>query len=122
MLTKPSHPELTVEALTKWLRQQPPEMTYVWSDPVFCLVGHYLADNDSAWGAASYSELPDYELIAKSEPHTFGAALARAEKLLALPAPEVREPVPAPIPELELTNMQEVFAPKLTLPAPEPSV
>jgi hypothetical protein len=111
-MSKPEHPPLTIDALATWLRQQPPEMTYIWSDPVFCLVGHYLADNDSAWGAAQYSDIPDYELIARTEPHTFGAALQRAEKLLALPAPKE-----APLPELELTNMQEVFAPKLELEA-----
>ena len=96
-LHKPEHPPLTTNALVSWLKNQPPEQTYVWSDPVFCLIGHYMAANDSSWGTAQYSDLPDYELIAKSEPHTFGAALTRAEALLAPPTPKE-----APLPELEL--------------------
>jgi hypothetical protein len=87
-MEQPAHPPLTTQALAAWLRTQPPEDTYTWSDPVFCLLGRYLADHESQWGSAQYSELPAYELIAKSQPHTFGAALARAEKLLALPAPD----------------------------------
>lgn len=86
-LSKPDHPPLSIAALASWLRNQPGEKTYTWSDPVFCLVGHYLADNQSQWGNAQYSDIPNYELIAKTEPHTFGAALERAEALLALPTP-----------------------------------
>ena len=103
-LSKPDHPPLTTQALASWLRSQPADGTYTWSDPVFCLIGHYMADNNSSWGSAQYSDLPNYELIAKTEPHTFGAALERAEQLLALPAP-VAEPMPAPIPELELVAL-----------------
>lgn len=108
-LHTPDHPALTIEALVDWLRTQPPEKTYIWSDPVFCAVGQYLADHDSSWGTVAYSELPDYERIAKVEPHTFGAALERAEKLLALPAPESKPLVPKalPLPELELVAVAE---------------
>jgi hypothetical protein len=115
MLSKPEHPPLTTEALVTWLRTQPPEQTYVWSDPVFCLMGSYLADHGSSWGVTAYSEMPNYHEIAAERPWTFGAALERAEKFLlaspsalpasnaitadampALPAPETtRELVPA---------------------------
>ena len=40
------------------------------------------------WGSAQYSDLPQYELIAKSGPHTFGAALAKREALLCTPRQE----------------------------------
>jgi hypothetical protein len=111
MLSKPEHPPLTTDALAAWLRTQPPEGTYTWSDPVFCLLGHYLADNQSQWGSAQYSDLPQYELIAKSEPHTFGAALKRTEALLALPAG-------APEPSLLELTAEPVPVAELTLPAP----
>jgi hypothetical protein len=81
--------EYTTEALTEWLRGQPPDGEYVWSDPVFCLMGHYLADNGACWGERSYSDLPHYEEIAHEKPWTFGAALERAEAL-ALPAPALQ--------------------------------
>jgi hypothetical protein len=70
------------------------------------MMGHYMADHDSEWGSAQYSDLPHYTEIAATKPHTFGAALARAEKLLALPAPEPSLPDmildPIPTHELEL--------------------
>jgi hypothetical protein len=92
---------LDTDKLTGWLKNQPPDGEYVWSDPVFCLMGRYLADNGSEWGAMQYSDLPLYEEIAKEKPWTFGAALERAEALKALPPPplqiaapvEAREPV-----------------------------
>lgn len=110
-LHKPDHPELTENSLVSWLRTKPADQTYVWSDPVFCLVGHYFADHQSTWGAAQYSDLPNYELIAKTEPHTFGAALERAEQLLALPAP-----THIPAPELEL--VAEPIVEPVATPAP----
>lgn len=82
--------EYTIDALTGWLRKQPPDAEYVWSDPVFCLVGHYLADNGACWGERSYSDIPHYEEIAKEKPWTFGAALERAEALKALPPPPLQ--------------------------------
>ena len=89
---------VTTEALTEWLRKQAPDDEYVWQDPVFCLMGRYLADNNSRWGEFAYSDMPHYEEIAGEKPWTFGAALERAERL-ALPPPPlqiaapVREPV-----------------------------
>ena len=72
------------------MRKQDPDKEYVWSDPVFCLMGQYLADNGSSWGERSYSDMPYYYEIAHQKPWTFGAALQRAEgvkEMLALPAP-----------------------------------
>lgn len=79
---------MTVDKLTDWLRGQPPEKGYVWSDPVFCLMGRYLAEQGSHWGEASYSELPGYREIAEAKPWTYGAALERAEQHKALPPPD----------------------------------
>lgn len=80
----------TTEALTEWLRNQPSDQEYVWSDPVFCLMGRYLADNGSCWGEQGYSDMPNYEVIAGQKPWTYGAALGRAEAL-ALPAPSPQD-------------------------------
>jgi hypothetical protein len=91
----------TTEALTGWLRKQPPEGEYVWSDPVYCLMGHYCADNEMAWGMFQYSDMPGYFEIAAEKPWTFGAALERAEKL-ALPPPPLQ--IAAPVRELETVD------------------
>lgn len=123
-LHKPEHPALTIEALVTWLRTQPAEKTYIWSDPVFCAVGQYLADHGSSWGAVNYSEIPGYYEIAAEKPWTFGAALERAEKLLALPTPKQPFTVTesytmAHTPEFEAAVTTE-FQEPLALPAPEP--
>lgn len=93
-LHQPTHPPFTTEALIKWLRQQPPDAEYIWSDPAFCMMANYLADHGASWGAVAYSEMPGYREIAETKPHSYGAALARAEKLLALPTPPAQIPVP----------------------------
>lgn len=85
-MIRTSNEKLTTNALIAWLRQQPADAEYVWQDPVFCMMGRYLADNGSCWGEVAYSDLPGYEQIAGEKPWTFGAALARAEALQ-LPAP-----------------------------------
>ena len=72
---------LNAERLTNWLRKQDPTEEYVWSDPVYCMMGKYLYDNGSNWGAVQYSDMPHYEEIAGEKPWTFGAALERAERL-----------------------------------------
>jgi hypothetical protein len=81
--------EMTTEALAKWLRGQDPDEYYIWSDPVYCLMGRYLAANGSRWGERSYSDMPNYHEIAQEKPWTYGAALERAEAL-ALPAPALQ--------------------------------
>lgn len=107
-------PELTIEAIVAWLRTQPQNREYTWQDPAFCLVGQYLADNGSSWGFHHYSDIPHYNEIAETKPHTFGAALERAEALKLLPPPSdhpmlVAEP-------LALTEVQPGRA-TLALPA-----
>lgn len=87
MFKKPETPPLTEDALITYMRGQPPDREYTWQDPVHCLVGNYLRDNGSQWGDVSYSDLPHYNEIAETKPWTFGAALARAEALKALPPP-----------------------------------
>lgn len=86
MFKPPVTPELTVDALIPWLRKQQPDAEYIWSDPVFCMMGRFLADHGSQWGEVAYSDMPHYEQIAGAKPWTYGAALKRAERL-ALPAP-----------------------------------
>jgi hypothetical protein len=81
---------LNPDALTSWLRKQDPDKGYVWSDPVFCLMGSYLADNGALWGEFAYSEMPNYHEIAQAKPWTFGAALERAEAIKALPPPALQ--------------------------------
>jgi hypothetical protein len=81
--------EYTLDALTGWLRKQPPDQGYIWQDPVYCLMGEYLRDNGASWGERSYSDMPHYEEIAAEKPWTFGAALERAEAL-ALPEPALQ--------------------------------
>lgn len=108
---------MSAQELTKWLRKQNPDQEYIWQDPVFCLLGHYLRANGSGWGERSYSEMPHYEEIAKEKPWTFGAALERAETL-ALPAPEVQT-IESPRdyePTLELTAEPALVE---AAPAPE---
>jgi hypothetical protein len=86
---------LTVEMVVSWLRRQEPDEEYIWSDPVFCLMGRYLADHGSSWGAVDYRALPHYEEIAQAKPWTYGAALERAERLaLPPPVPQIAPPVP----------------------------
>jgi hypothetical protein len=91
----PDVPELSIAAIMQWLRSQPPAGEYTWQDPVFCLVGRYLADHGSQWGVVSYSDMPEYHRIAGSKPWTYGAALERAQEVLALPAPTPALPAPA---------------------------
>jgi hypothetical protein len=92
MMHEPEHPPLTIDALVKWLEAQRPDQEYMWQDPTYCLVGHYLRDHGSSWGSVAYSELPHYDEIAGAKPWTYGAALERAKSVtaqetLALPPP-----------------------------------
>jgi hypothetical protein len=78
-MQKPPNELLDSDALIDWLRQQPADEEYMWQDPVYCLMGRYLADKGSRWGAVHYSSMPGYYEIAMAKPWTFGAALERAE-------------------------------------------
>ena len=80
---------LSNEKLIAWLREQPPEEEYVWSDPVFCLMGRYITDVGTPADLYAYNGMPNYREIAETKPHTFGAALERAEQL-ALPPPALQ--------------------------------
>jgi hypothetical protein len=82
-----SHELLDSDKLIAWLRQQPPEEEYIWSDPVFCLMGRYITDVGTPADLYAYSEMPAYREIAETKPWTFGAALQRAEALKQLPSP-----------------------------------
>lgn len=105
MFKQPEPPELTVEALTRWLRSEPdPEREYRYQDPVLCLLGFYFTAQHAgdAIAEAAYEQMPHYREIAEPKPHTFGAALERAEALLALPAPQAPiEPTDISVPARE---------------------
>src|SRR5262245_31142381 len=75
------------DKLIDWLRRQRPDEEYVWQDPVFCLMGRYVTEMGTAKDLYGYSVMPYYYQIAQTKPHTFGAALERAETLKALPPP-----------------------------------
>ena len=110
---------MTSDALTAWLRTQPDDGEYQWTDPVNCLMGKYLADHGVAWGDTGYSDMPGYHQIAAQRPWTFGAALGRAEQL-ALPAPARQIAAPQiKLPEIELEVEHEPAPGNLQLPAPE---
>jgi hypothetical protein len=85
-----SHELLDADKLIAWLRQQPPDEEYIWSDPVFCLMGRYITDVGTPADLYAYSEMPAYREIAEVKPWTFGAALQRAEALKQLPAPALQ--------------------------------
>jgi hypothetical protein len=81
---------LNADSLIDWLRTQPSDEEYVWSDPVKCLMGRYITDVGTPKDLYAYSEMPHYHEIAETKPHTFGAALERAEALKALPPPALQ--------------------------------
>lgn len=87
MLARPTTPELTEDALIGWLKTQNPDTPYSFQDPVLCLMGHYFRAHDTYPAEVSFEQMPNYRAIAEAKPHTFGAALARAEAIKALPAP-----------------------------------
>lgn len=106
---RPQTPELSVPALVKWLRSRPlyADSQYTYQDPARCLLGWYLREHnaDEAISEAAYETMPDYRAIAEPKPHTFGAALQRAEQLLALPAPK-EEPIEHDVQEKETVTLQ----------------
>lgn len=84
----------TLEHLIEWLRQQNPNETYCYCDNGRCLLAQYYASlgyenvsvTDVYFRHDNLQEkkyLPDrFNCIAVVLPHTFGAALRRAEALL----------------------------------------
>ena len=92
----------STEALVEWLRKQPADQEYAYGDPCGCLLARYLQSavnstvsvSSSRWfmigpiSAEYETELPKgWNDISLGRPSqgawTFGAALARAEALLA---------------------------------------
>jgi hypothetical protein len=101
------------DKLIDWLRRQDSNEEYTWQDPVMCLMGRYVTDMGTPADLYGYTgNMPYYYYIAQTKPHTFGAALQRAEAIKALPPPEVRdEAIPssrlsAPAHETPLLELQ----------------
>lgn len=86
----------TLEALRDWLKTKPACERYDWTHPQQCLLGQYFKrlgaknvcggawqDADNKW----HRFTPQFFAVALAEhepiEYTFGAALARAEKLIA---------------------------------------
>ena|SRR5262252_1987030 len=81
---------MNADSLIEWLRDQPPDEEYIWQDPVKCLMGRYVTDRGTPKDLYAYNYMPYYHEIAEVKPHTFGAALERAEALKALPPPALQ--------------------------------
>ncbi len=103
MMKQPTPPTITLDSMTAYLESKNPHDTYIWADPVHCLMGNFLRDHGHSWGEVVYSEfMPHYDEIAAPAPHTFGAALERARAIKALPQPA---------PTLELTASKSELLP-----------
>jgi len=86
----------TTEALAEWLRAQPPKTTYDFYSISGCLLAKFgQAQGFPRGHSGSYSFCPEHgnmervyleedaSRVARDEPHTYGAALARCEKIIA---------------------------------------
>lgn len=79
---------LTLNAVIDWLKTKPADGEYVWIDSERCLVGTYLREIGVIHGRGDIMRgyniimggLRAYGHIAASYPHTYGAALQRAER------------------------------------------
>jgi hypothetical protein len=81
----------SLESLIAWLEKQPAETNYGWGRMGDCLLHQYLIAHGQDW-RKDYHKLRvticdgprngAKVFIALHEPHTFGAALARARKVL----------------------------------------
>lgn len=86
---------LSLESLRDWLRTKPVDEVYCWADAQTCLLGQYLKHIGAIEIGSSYWLDANSNLHEISEqffhvalhghnlPHTFGAALERAEKIIA---------------------------------------
>jgi hypothetical protein len=81
--TKESTP--TISGFVKFLEKQSPDEGYIWACSQGCVIGRYLATVGVRYKGAVLSPLYlGWEnLIAQPLPHTYGAALKRARKVLA---------------------------------------
>lgn len=86
----------TTEALADWLRSQPPETEYDFYDISGCVLAKFGQSQGFPKGhSGANSFCPEYgnmerafleddsSRVARDEPHTYGAALARCEKIIA---------------------------------------
>ena len=74
----------TLPALIAWLRTKPSDEEYRWMSFDCCLAQYLRSKGRSPWGKEhAYTKFPAEvrAAIVLSSPHTFGAALARAEAL-----------------------------------------
>jgi hypothetical protein len=91
--TEPKTDPLTLPALTAWLETQPADQSYCFLDTGYCLIGRFLRAQGYACASVGGSYYrskhggdripfshPAIEDIAAKNPHTFGAALARARE------------------------------------------
>ena len=88
--TKPA--SFSIEALAAWLETQCPEETYLYHDPRMCLWGAYTRSQGGVMAGGYYvigkallnTSLPERaNVIAMRGAWTYGAALARARRILA---------------------------------------
>ena len=88
--TKPA--PFSIEALAAWLETQCPEETYFYHDPRVCLWGAYTRSQGGVMAGGYYvigkallnTTLPERaNVIAMRGAWTYGAALARARRILA---------------------------------------
>ena len=88
--TKPA--PFSIEALAAWLETQCPEKTYFYHDPRMCLWGAYTRSQGGVVAGGYYvigkallnTTLPERaNVIAMRGAWTYGAALARARRILA---------------------------------------
>lgn len=88
--TKPA--PFSIEALAAWLETQCPEETYFYHDPRMCLWGAYTRSQGGVMAGGYYvigkallnTSLPERaNVIAMRGAWTYGAALARARRILA---------------------------------------
>ena len=88
--TKPA--PFSIEALAAWLETQCPEETYFYHDPRVCLWGAYTRSQGGVMAGGYYvigkaflsTTLPERaNVIAAGGDWTYGAALARARRILA---------------------------------------
>lgn len=103
----------SLSSIVDWLREQPADGRYIWPDPNECLAACYLrsvtgvrhpCDDFGGKYVKVFDGAPsnwNYGYIGATLPWTFGAALARAEQVLAGYVPEpldvaLHEPLPSP--------------------------
>jgi hypothetical protein len=79
----------SLRGLVAWLETKDPATRYVWERYDHCLIGRYLHETTGErepWSRIEYADVVGgdgpYGRVAYVEPHTYGAALARAKQEL----------------------------------------